>query len=345
MERVKGLLFEVAKSNMDTRLQGFFIDPDKGMALAGHRRIYGHGDCLVRAMGDFDMPQKYGYRPGYYDYSKDDFYADQPGLYGKQVEGDRYMVGPEESDMIFGQAFEKIEDGFSVLVNPKIICEFIENFTKFNGFANKKLNMQVFNGMSNVGHFTGRIETNPNTGEIGIVIANKYFCHIDKKYSLLNPDHIREGAYVVAEMVGVVEEKRVVRLLRMFKSGIRLAIQDFRNGLMLDNAAPYSLHEETDNGITKQGIMDVPFLERQFDPNDPQSQNAYLKAPVLHFDLDTFYRALKPMEMHRVAEIHFKDCISPVMMRTINEGEPGEIAVESLIGTSSPYRRGKVWTP
>lgn len=343
MKRAESLLFDVAKDNMDDILKGFYIDGDNGVAIAGHRRIYNTGDLIVRAIGDFEVPDVVKEEGGlFYSYAKKSFLADGKGVPGQQVQGGRIMVDTEEADIIFEEAYKAIGDGFMVLLNPKIICSFIESYTQYQGFQNKKINMQVFNGISNVGHFTGKIHTHQQTGEIGLLVGDQIFCHIDAKHSLLNPQILREGAFVVAEILGVVEGKRIVRILRPFETGVRFAIQDFRNGLMLDDAAPYSVHEEKNNGITKQGIMNMPFLEYQFDPDDPNSQNMFLNAPMLHFDLDSLYRTLKPMEMHSVVEMIFKDSISPVVVRTATKED---IELEAVVGPTSPYRRGKVWTP
>jgi hypothetical protein len=344
MKRVESLLFDVVKDNMDDTLQGFFIDGDKGVAIAGHRRIYNTGDLLVRALGDFEVPDRVRQETGtaFYSYREKVISLDEKGIPGQQVEGGRIIVDAEEADIIFEEAYKAIGEGFMVLLNPKIICSFIESYTQYQGFQNKKINMQVFNGISNVGHFTGQIHTHQETGEIGLLVGERIFCHIDAKNSLLNPQILREDAFVVAEILGVVEGKRIVRILRPFETGVRFAIQDFRNGLMLDDAAPYSVHEERNNGITKQGIMNMPFLEYQFDADDPNSPNMFLDAPMLHFDLDSLYRALKPMEMHSVVEMIFKDSISPSIIRTATKED---IELEAVIGTTSPYRRGKVWTP
>lgn len=345
MKRVESLLFDVAKDNMDDELKGFFIDGDRGVAIAGHRRIYNTGDLIVRAFGDFEVPDEVRQKTGkaFYNYAKKTLVIGHEGISGRQMEGGRRIdVDAEEADIIFEEAYKAIGDGFMVLLNPKIICSFIESYVQYQGFKNKKINIQVFNGISNVGHFTGKIHTHQETGEIGLLIGDQIFCHIDAKHSLLNPQILREGAFVVAEILGVVEGKRVVRVLRPFETGVRFAIQDFRNGLMLDDAAPYSVHEERNNGVTKQGIMNMPFLEFQFDENDRESQNMFLEAPMLHFDLDSLYRALKPMEMHSVVEMIFKDSISPTIIRTATKED---IELEAVIGTTSPYRRGKVWTP
>ena len=337
MEKLIGLLHPVVKDNSDSNLFGFFLDPMAGIALAGFRRIYGTGDCLFRVrMPEVEMVGDLKRAPGLFSYDVNGYDYNVAGLPGKFLpDGNREIVGIEEADQKFQSAFSKVDGHFNVALNPKKICKWIEDRTQHSGLEDRKVNMQVFAGVSADGQFPGKmrmLEQGVPTIEIrtkdGIIPG-----FIDETTSKIKPYHLIEGEMYIVQKVGVVEGRHLVRVLRKFKRGVRLAIQYFKNGLLLPGQARYSVYEDEQTGISSFDILDLPFI-------DGQDTRHLVQAPYMHFCLSTLYRALKPMEMHSIVEMRFKDSISPVLLTAV--AEPGQIQMDAIIGPTSPYTSGKV---
>ena len=338
VNELRSLLFESVKTNFDTQLYSFYIEPRERVALAGHRKLYGTGDSLVRVQYRRfleDEPRL----PSLYDYFTEEA-VEANGLPGREIpesNGRRELYTAQKAEEKFNEAFHMLKDYFILQLNPRKILDFIENRTKTKGFENRKFNLQAFSGVSSNGTFPGQVEfLEDGTPTIAIRTRDKVIpAFIDERNSLVNINKIQQGEFYIVQRTSIVDGRREVRLLREFQRGVRMSIQEFRSGVLLPNQPRYSVYEEVDNGITMYDILDVPFLEGQ--------QGDFTKAPDMHFDLSTFYQALKPMEMCDVVTMYFKDSVSPVLLsgETSSDDEP---LIDALVGPTPPYVSGKVCT-
>lgn len=335
---MQALLLNIAKSNSDPELNGFFVDPRNKVALAGHRRIAGVGDALVRVRdAEIDM-NGLPHDGGFFDFATNDFFA-IPGLPGKELaEKQRDLIDAEKAEMLFNDAFAKVNGSFMVLVNPRAICDFIEERKPNGDFSSHKINMQVFDGISALGQFPGQARVD-DSGRMTIALRKGREivpAYIDEKNTILPTHALRDGNYYIVKPVATVEGIHYVQVLREFKRGVRLAIQYFRSGLLMPGSPRYSVLEEKDNGISHHDIIDLPFVE------DQVKIGTFAKAPYMHFDLDVFYYVMKTLEMYDTVEVRFKDAATPVLVTGVPmEGQP---LIDAIVGSTSPYRGGKVCT-
>jgi hypothetical protein len=340
MMKIVSLLNETTKGNTFSDLNAVFMDPDAGVALAGHRRLYGVGDVLVRVQTNgIDMEGRRK-EAGVFSYMDNQWYPNFYGLPGKLMpDGRREVVGANEAAFKFDNIYSQVNGYFNVLLSPSKVCNFIESRTQGGlNFADKKINIQVFDGVSADGQFPGEVRTLPD-GTVTIALRTRDGIvpgFIQDRDSLIPTIRLREGEWYIVQRIGEVEGKHYVRVLREFRRGIRFAIQYFKSGLLLPNQARYSVLEEprSGNNITSADTFDISFVEGQ--------QGNFARAPYLHFDVDAFYRALKPMTMHKAVQVRFVDSIHGVLITTIPQGDLPMI--DAIVGPTSPYKSGKVCT-
>lgn len=356
MHRIQSLLHTVAIDNTDPEVQAVFIDPDKKIAMAGYRRIYGCGDCLVRLfINDHIDMGNYPNLPGTFYYNSPEYYhIDRPGLAGRELStGGRERVDTEVGNQYFEDVRRDIlsseEDArFHVLLNPKQICDFIEERTRHQGMQERKINIQVFDGMNLVlGYIPGPAVTlqngdpailwrTPKQGYPGEAVEIAALIAED---SIVPPARIRDNKWYIFTWSKTIHEPdgqvtRTVRVISEYKPGIRMAIQVIPNGTLMPGDPGYNVYIESKNNIGQADILEMPFIEGQ--------QGKFYKAPWLHIDVDTFYRALKPMEMFPKVEMIYKDSVTGVFIRTVDE--VNKFRAEAIIGPTSPYKRGMVYT-
>jgi hypothetical protein len=360
MHRIEKLLHLVSKDNTDKDLKAFYIHPERRMAMAGYRRLYNLGDCLLRIfttdnidMGNFPTME------GTYFYDTKSFLTERPGLPGRDLpDSSREIVDADLSDFRFSEVQNDIANSseyerFRVLLNPKTICRFIESRTLHQGFDERKINMEVFDGMNIWGKMPGTGGTAPN-GDPAIIVRLPH-PHMPGQYedmyamvtedSHIPPERIRNGKlYAVKPMKWVPNPDGVsvthhFRVMGEYKPGIRLAIQVIPSGTKMPDDPPYNTYPETGNNISEADILEMPFIEGQMVEG---KKGQFYRSPPLHFDLDTLYRALKPMEMFRVVEMNYKDSVTGVYLRSLET--VNGMNIEAIIGPTSPFRNGMVCT-
>lgn len=337
------MMWEVAKYNTDPDLIAFYLDPINRVALAGYRRIYGIGDCLVRVTAPELEIGTWPNHPFVWSYNGPCLMPDVYGLKGERDPNanDRFeQVGTEQANRCFEEVFNQVigPDTFGVMINPKMVCDFIESRVR-NKMQNHKINIHVFNGVSTWGGHPmvpGKVVTGPNN--VPVVPLRRPnnqidYAYIDDQKSLIPISRLREGQMYVIQGVAVVDGVTTVRILREFKRGVRMAIQYFKDGLLMPNDARYTVLPDPDAEINEKDIEDFPFIEGQ-------QTAGFEHAPMLHFDVDTLYRALKPMTSFPVAEMRFRNSITGVLISTLAPG----MRIDAIIGPTSPYKSGKVYT-
>jgi hypothetical protein len=359
MQALKSLLHVVYNDNTDRDLKAIYVNPEKQMAMAGYRRIYNLGDCLVRVF--MNRPLDMGtlpYLAGTYHNDTKEYNIESPGLLGREVAGGtRELVDLELSDYHFSEVRNQIMSApeaarFSVLLNPKKICEFIEGRTKHQGFEERKLNIEVFDGISAHNLFPGRGASFEN-GDPAIEITmpslhhqgefNKVLALVTED-SYIAPERIRNNKlYTVSFVKSIdngfgVQPTVSVRVIGEFKMGIRMAIQTIPGGTQMPYDPRYSTYPDpvAKNNISDADVLEMPFIKGQ------EERGKFYYSPPLHIDLDTFYRAIKPMEMCRVVEFNYKDSITGFYMRTLEEVNGAQ--VEAIMGPTSPFKQGMVYT-
>jgi hypothetical protein len=347
MQRIRALLHEVAKHNTNEHLNAFFIDPRYGVAFAGYRRLYGCGDCLVRIQAPNIEMGNIGHVAGTFSYTDEKFYLEL-GLRGKELpDGRPEVVDAEVANNKFLAVHNQVSPGknvYGVLLNPKMICDFIEERTGATGFVDKKINIQIFDGINWLGEVAAQIESENGVPYAKLRVGpNEYGrAFIDDKESHIKSNRLLDGKYYIVRGIRVDEYGiRWVKVVREYKRGLRFAIQTFRNGLLLPNQPRYSVLDDKDHNIGVADILDVPFIDLPEYRQGNQEGN-FFQAPMLHIDVDTFYRALKPMDAFKVVEMRFKDSITGIYISTMQV--PDQMVIDAIIGPTSPYKSGKVYT-
>lgn len=331
------LFHPVAIDNTEEANVGFYIDQTQGYAFAGFRRSWGIGDLLVRYRGAIE-PFEWSHNYGVYRYS-DNTFETQGLLPGKRMpDGTREGVTAEMCENTFATAYQQVAGHHQIVVNPKQVLDFLHKRTiKTGGVAEKVINIQGFENSNTKGQFVGKVEF--YDGQQAILFKTQRGImpmFIDEKNSLIQTRYLNTGDWVVVQPVGIVEGRRLVKVLRLHEPGIRMAIQHFKSGILMPGDARYSLHENEDgNTITEMDIKTFNFIQGQDMPN--------LKtAPMLTIQLDTFQRALKALSGYKRVEILYKNSHTPfVMAPFIKDGEP---VVDVVASAFSPYKSGKVVT-
>lgn len=349
VEYIRAMLMDVAKNNKDDELCCFYLDPINKIALAGYRRIYGIGDCLVRITAPDLQLGHWDNVPGIWDYNTRQWFPNTYGLKGRETADSSVSqrvhehVGAELAHQRFEAVFNNVigPDTFGILINPKAICDFLEDRTRGN-MQNIKISLHVYTG---IGMWDGRVifpgVVETSSDGIPLIRINNpnnqvSYAFIDDQKSFIPVNRLRDGQRYVVQRVSVVEGRITVRVLREFRRGVRIALQHFKDGLLMPGMPRYSVFQEPDNSISDREILDLPFVEHQV-------TKGLERAPMMHFDADTLYRTLKPMTMHALAEMRFRNSVDGVLVSTI-EPDPNKMRVDAIISPTSPYKSGKIYT-
>lgn len=365
MHALKSLLHVVYNENTDRDLKAIYVNPEKQMAMAGYRRIYNLGDCLVRAF--MTRPLDMGNLPrlaGTYHNDTQEYNIETPGLLGRELTGGgRELVDLEASDYYFNEVRHEIMSApentrFSVLLNPTKICEFIESRTKHQGFEERKLNIEVFDGLSAHNLMPGRGASFQN-GDPAIMVTIpdprnlREFTQVPAfvtEDSYIAPERIRNNKMYIVSFVKSINNGYDmlptihVRVIGEYRTGIRMAIQLIPGGTQMPYDPPYSTYPDANakNNIGEADVLEMPFIEGQ---NIDGERGKFFYSPPLHIDLDTFYRAIKPMEMFKVVEFNYKDSITGFYMRTLPEVNNSNVElIDAIMGATSPFKKGMVYT-
>lgn len=331
------LFHPVVIDNTDEASVGFYVDQTQGYAFAGFRRSWGLGDLMARYRGEI-KPFDWSHNYGVYRYS-DNSFETQGRLPGRRLpEGGREAVTAEMCEDIFGRAYQQVAGYHQLVLNPKQVLDFIHKRTiKTGGVVEKVINIQGFETSNTKGQFVGKVEF--FEGQQAVLFkspAGMMPMFIDDRNSLIQTRFLNTGDWVVVEPVGIVEGRRLIKVLRLHEPGVRMAIQHFKSGILMPGDPRYSLHEGEDgNSITEMDIKTFHFIEGQDKPN--------LKtAPMLSIQLDTFERALKALSGYKRVELLFKNSHTPFVMTPFVKD--GEAIVDIVASSFSPYKSGKVVT-
>lgn len=335
-KRLRRVMKTVTIHNTDPDNRAFFMYPNEGYAYGGHRRAWGAGDMLVRYIGDIDAPV--GMRgPGVLTIDSEEYFPDE-FLRGRRLpSGGRELMTPEMCAQAFDNVFQNVKGHHQLIVNPKMVVEFINERTARDGLAERVINIHPFEVANSLGHFAAQVDYYEDQLVVNFKMKGEmYAFFIDEKKSLIDTRILRAGNWVIVAPDAVVDGVRWVRVMREFEPGIRMAIQHLKNGTKMPDDPKYSiLPGEDNNDIKKADIRDFPFFEGQ-------EKRQLRTAPMLTVQLDTFYRAMLAMSEYELVEILFKDSFSIFAISPfVYEGEP---VVQALVSPISPYVLGKVVT-
>jgi hypothetical protein len=159
---------------------------------------------------------------------------------------------------------------------------------------------------------------------------------IDERSSHVNVARLTEGDWVVVAPIGTVDNRKIVKVMRMYQPGIRMAIQYYKTGNLMPGSPRHSIIPEEDgNSIMPQDAIDFPFIEGQ-------ERNNLKGAPMLTVQLDTLYRAMSAMTAYKRVEILYKDSHTPFLVSPLTT--QGDDIVEVVCSALSPFKSGKVVT-
>lgn len=330
------LFHGIVLENAEDDHAAFYVNQRDGVAFGGFRRSWGIGDLFARYrgnIGDFDWST----HPGVFNVRDNKFYS-RTLLAGKMLpNGIREEVTEEMCNENFERALQNVYGQHSVVINPKQVLEWIrKRVMRTGGLDDKVINIMPFDVSNDRNEFAAQIEMYENEMVVLFRSPNGNIPLFIDKGSLLDTRFLSVGQWVVVKPIGIVEGKRIVKVLREHEPGVRMAIQGFKAGLLMPGDPRYSVHEQEDgNSITESDIKTFPFLPDQ-DLENIKS------APMFTIQLDTFERALKAMARYKRIELLYKNSHTPfVMCPFVREGE----SVVEVVGSSmSQYRSGKVVT-
>lgn len=324
------IMKETVKNNSDEVHRTFFVDRVRKVAFGGHRRTWGVGDLFTRYTGEIDFEM----HPGIYEVHTNNFIRNKQ-LAGQKVEGQYTELDIETVDNMFASAYETIGGLHVIDVNPKQVLEFIEDATFQKGKHDSVINLQPTYGMfdrqvpmkvvQENGEWIAIIETPQRT--IG--------AKIQKEGSYVNLNTMKENEIYLCEVIGEVNGHRVVKVMRPYVAGIRMAVQQFRGGCLMNGQPRYSVIPYQDgNDIQVNAVKDFKFMPTQ-------DFTRMTNAPMLTIQLDTFMRIMKSCVTFKYVRIAYKDNFTPFVAETLDDTG---YKVECLASPLSPYRNGKVIT-
>lgn len=361
-QQIVSLLSSVVKDNTASDLRCVFLGDN--VAYNGHRRLYDEmGDCFVRLKTDAierDMTPS----SNVLFYYANDALVDSAGFPGALKEDDaREVVTPEKADEIFHKVRRAVSNKYSVLINPKSVCDFIESRTRGN-FENVKINMACLNGASAYLQVVPAdiVRTEPSDGLggetfVGISFPSEDLARragatyvqtfenqklvglfpIDEKNSLRKIDWKPKMLVKLTDIVVDGNQQKYATICAEYKPGVRLVVQEFKNGLKMLNSPGYTLFENSDARVYESDIITLPFIRGQ-----EKLSVDFRNCQPMHFDADTLHRALKPMSMFTLVRMDFTDTITGAYLTTVSEDWP--FVIEAVIGPANPYVNGRVWT-
>ena len=326
----------VVKDNIDDENVAVFIDYRNKTAFGGHIRSWHVGDLLARYKGP--IPNEYAsVNTGVYHYSTNTF-TKADGLPGAPLpQGGRKILTTEDCDDVFNHAYSTVKGHHQLVLNPKQILDFIELQTRSVGFGERTINLEPFEVVNARGHFASKIEMYEGQMVVGVSTPKGYLpLYIDSRSSLIDVDRLRVEEWVVVAPIGVVDGKRIVKVLRKYEPGVQVAIQHFKSGLLMPGSPRYSvLPGEDGNDIRIGDTTVLPLIEGQ-------NKMELRSAPLISFQLDTFVRAMEPLSEYSRVELLYKDShSSAIIIPMIEDGEP---AIDIVLSPLSIYKSGKVLT-
>jgi hypothetical protein len=361
-QQAVSLLGSVVKDNTATDLRCVFVGEKE--VYNGHRRLYDEmGDCLVRIRAD-QIERDMCTNSNVLFYYANDQIVDAAGFPGALQDDDtREIVTPQKADELFNKVRSAVNGHYSVLVNPKMICEFIESRTR-NNFENFKINMAFLNGASTFLQVVPAeiIQTKSEDGLngetfVGIVFPSEDIAQKAGASYLQQRDSLTLGLFPIDQRnsirkidwkpkmlvkltdikIGDNEFQKHAIVLSEYKPGIRIVAQSFPNGLKMLNSPGYTLFQNEDARVYESDIATMPFIRGQ-----EQLSVDFRSCQPIYFDADTLHRALKPMSMFTLVRMDFKDTITGVYLSTATDEWP--FVIESILGPANPYVNGRVWT-
>ena len=346
------LLSPIATMNTDPMLQAVYFDPKKGIAGAGIRRSVANlGALLVKLTYGPDNEVKisdrdYRMEPGTFYYTDmDDYLENGLGLPGAQEENGERV--PYEANRIT-DAIEKIkldvEGGYTVALNPGLIYKHMEKQKRKNlkNFDNKKVNIEFTAGAPR-GQFIGKLDWSADGERMmsaSLTIGNKVHrrsFHIHEN-SVIRQELLEENLHYLFT-IGVDDKqagKKYVNVLRPFSRGIRIAIQEFRNGIIKPGEPAYQVNPNVQYGISKDHVFDFTFMEGT-------DMKTIEHAPMMTVDFDVFYSLMHSLKGYDHVLMKFKNYYTG--MYFIAPGDEYMPKYEAIVGPTIQHVRGRIWLP
>lgn len=326
----------VVRDNIDDENAAVYINPREGVAYGGHRRSWGVGDLIARYRGEIPT-DGINLNPGVYHYSTNTF-TRTDGLPGKALpQGGRDLLTPTACEDIFNHTYNTVNGHHQLVINPKSILDFIENQTVTTGIGDRALNLEAFEVANERGHFVAK--TDEYEGQLVVGFngpQGRIPLFIDTKSSYIHTDRIGLNEWVVVAPVGVVEGRKIVKVISKYEPGIKIAIQHFKSGLLMPGSPRYSvIAGEDSNDIRHSETKVLPFIEGQEKMN-------LRTAPPLSIQLDTLRRALEPLSEYKRVELLYKNSDTPMLFTPIIE--EGQEMIDVVCSPLSIYKSGKVIT-
>lgn len=336
-KKIVRIFQNVVTDNIDDENSAVYVDPVAGLAYGGHRRTWGIGDLIVRYRGEIDG-SFFGNNSGVYHYPSNSYFPLE-GLPGRILpQGGRELLPPDVCEDIFNNTFNVVQGYHQLVINPKSILDFIEEATMTTGTGEKVLNLEPFEVVNRQGHFAGQVDEYDGEMIIGITNSrgHKIPLFIDAKNSWYDYNKLRIGEWMEVAPVGIVEGKKLVKIMRPYEPGIKIAIQGFRGGLLMPGDPRYSvIPGESGNDIRAGEARTLPFIEGQERLN-------LRSAPLISIQLDTLVRALEPLSEYKRVQLMYKDSHTIALLTPILE--EGEAMIDVSFSPMSTYVSGKVVT-
>ena len=345
------LLHPVATMNSNPKHNVIYCAPKNGAAIAGFRReVANFGVCLVKAQFgknvDLKVGSRWETRPGFVSYRKqDEYFESDEGLEGETLENGVVEINDYfETTRKMEAARMDVEDGYAVGLNPGRLLKFIEKSYRSYGteYENKKLNMQFTAGDTGTNQYIGRARLDEN-GYLIIrheKVYNGQLVRVDFQVSNKSRIHVTRIIpgfdYVVAPAGISKEGVRFVDVLRPYSSGVQVAIQNFKMGIIKPGDPGYEVTANKNNGISPKHQFEMPFLPGQ-------KKSKIRKAPMMVFDLDVMHAVFSMLGAYDVVEMKFKNSDYAVYM--IAEGNEYLPTIEVLLGATIERVRGRIWLP
>lgn len=326
----------VVKDNIDDENASVFIDYQQNVAYGGHRRTWGVGDLLVRYKGDIPTKDIEPF-PGVYHYSTNTF-TRCDGLPAKALpQGGREILTGETCDSVFAHAFNTVNGYHQIVLNPREILDFVESQTMTSGVGERVLNIEPFEVANERGHFVAKVDEFEGQLVVGFKSPQGYIpLFLDERASLISTERLRLDEWVVVAPVGVVEGRRIAKVISKYEPGVRVAIQHFKSGLLMPGSPRYSvLPGEDGNDIRAAETKVLPFIEGQDKMN-------LRTAPMLSVQLDTLVRALEPLSEYKRVELLYKNSHTNAVLIPVPEGK--DYIIDVVFSPLSVYMSGKVLT-
>lgn len=351
MKSAISLLYPIALLNTPEHMQIFF-DPENGAAITGFRRqVANHGALLLRAQYGRNVRVEVAKNDdrtmcGTYNYARKDqpFVETNEGLLGTDIkEGLREAVNNEKAIEKIERFKEMTAMQYEVHLCPNVLHEHMESRARDygNNTAHKKFNLFFTSGLP-VGKFVG---TGAFVDNRPVIVAKtrtksgpkEFVCLIDKS-SVIQEKYIQRDRVYLFEPVSLDKKtgQRTVNVIVAYKTGVRVAIQSFQNGLKKPNTFTYSVNPSGNNGVTERMVKAIPFMPSQ-------NETMINGAPMLTFDLDMFKALMETLSPYPMVTLRFKDASSGCYFYA--EGNEYYPQMEAIMGPTVQFVNGRVCLP